>query len=116
MDMSHWGYDLIEQIDGKPSVMPIPSDKTTLAGVFKETEAVYNYFDGKIIITSSIPAGAIPAGESHIMSAIGIKDAQGEYIAMSVTQPAWLYSDRGISVEIIIKTAMDADQMTAKVR
>ena len=110
-----WGYDLIEEIDGKPSVMPIPPGKTTLAGVFFESDAVYNYMNGQIIIISSIPAGAIPVNESHIMSAIGIKDAQGDYIAISVTQPTWVYSERGMTIEIVINTAMNADKASMAV-
>ncbi|CAH0543064.1 hypothetical protein [Vibrio marisflavi] len=100
-----WGYDLIETVDGKPSCKDIPLDKTSIANVFYTSKANYTYVNGNIVITASLPAGTFPAGESHQFSCVGIKDTNKNLIGVAVTQPVWIYSDRGISIEIIIKTA-----------
>lgn len=98
-----WGYDLIEMVDGKPSVKEIDLDKATIANVFYTSNAAYSYVGGNIIITATIPANAL--ADQVEFSCIGIKDAENNLIAVAATQPVWLFSERGISIEATIKTA-----------
>ena len=100
-----WGYDLIEEIGGKPSCQPIPTDKQSIQGIFHTSDANYTYVNGNIVVTASLPAGTFPDGAQHQFSCVGIKDQKGNYVAIAVTQPVWVYSHRGVSLEIIIKTA-----------
>ncbi len=100
-----WAYDLIEQIDDKPSAMAIDLDATAINGVFYTSDANYSYINGNIVITATLPAGTLPEGEQQQFSCVAVKDVQGNVVAIAVTQPVWVYSDRGISIEIVIKTA-----------
>lgn len=109
-----WGYDLIEEVNGKPSCLPVPKDKQTLEGVFHTSTANFSYIGGKIIVTANISAGTLPDGAQHQFSAVGLKDTKGNYILISVTQPVWVYSHRGISLELTIHTAR-SDKAQAKV-
>ncbi|HHF3011128.1 TPA: hypothetical protein ACPJ06_004004 [Vibrio diabolicus] len=107
-----WGYDLIETIDGLPSAMDIDLDKESIANVFYTSNAAYNYVNGKIIVTTSIPAGELATQKQF--SCVGIKDAQGNLIAAAVTQPVWLYAQRSITLEIVIDTARSDALQVAK--
>jgi hypothetical protein len=98
-----WGYDLIETVDGVPSAMDIDLDKSYVDNVFYTSDAAYSYVNGYIVITTSIPSGALE--EQKQFSCVGVKDTNGNLIAVAVTQPVWLYSDRGIALEITIETA-----------
>ncbi len=100
-----WAYDLIEEIDGKPSAMEIDLDSLGVANVFYTSEANYSYINGNIVITATLPAGTLAEGESQQFSCVCIKDTNDNPIAIAVTQPVWVYSDRGLSIEIIINTA-----------
>ena len=111
-----WGFDLIETINGKPSCLPIPLDKTNIEQKFHTSKANYSYIGGNIIITASLPAGTLKEGEQYQFSCVGIKNVQNNgLLGVAVTQPVWIYADRGISIEIVIKTAR-SDQATTTVR
>ncbi|WP_432773861.1 hypothetical protein [Vibrio parahaemolyticus] len=99
-----WGYGFIEDVGGKPSVAPIPSEVESLERVFATNRPVYNFINGQIVITCNLPAGSIPAEQSEQFSCIGVKDKDNKYVIIAVTQPIWVYSDRGISCEIVINT------------
>lgn len=107
-----WAYDLIETVDGVPSAMAIDPTLTTLNNVFYTSNAAYSYVAGNIVITASIPAGALGEGVQQQFSCVGIKDTNGNYVAVSVVQPVWVYDDRSVAIEIIIETAR-SDTMTA---
>lgn len=98
-----WGYDLIEIIDGKPSAQEIDLDMKSIANVFHTSKATYSYINGNIVITASIPAGKLT--EQVEFSCVGIKDTNGNLIAVAVDQPVWLHADRVITIEIVINTA-----------
>lgn len=100
-----WGHDLIEEIDGVPSVMPIPLDKTSIEGQFYVSDVNYQYVDGNIVISTNIPAGTFAEDEQHQFSCLGILDQAGDLVMVAVTQPVWLYSNRGLSIQIIVTTA-----------
>ena len=100
-----WASDLIEMIDGKPSVIQtIDSNLSALKSVFFTNDAVYTYKDGVILVRCTIPPNTIPEGESYQFSAIGILDDLNGLVAVAGTQPVYVYSDRGLVVEIKIKT------------
>lgn len=111
-----WGYDLIEDIGGKPSCQAIPTDKQNIQGIFHTSDANYSYINGNIIVSTNLAAGTLPDGAQHQFSCIGIKDQKGNYSAIAVTQPVWVYSHRGVSLEIIIKTARSDSLKSAIVR
>lgn len=113
-DQIEWGYDLIEMVDGKPSCKPVPKNKQSLAGVFHTSKANFSYIGGDIVITASIPANTLPKGTQEHFSAVSLKDTKGNYVLIAVTQPVWVYSHRGLSIELIIKTAR-SDTAKAKV-
>ncbi len=98
-----WAYDLIETVDGKPSAKDINADLTSLSNVFYTSDAAYSYVNGKIIITATLPAGAL-GGLQKQFSCIGVKDTNGNYIAVAVVQPTWIYDERGIAIEAIVNT------------
>lgn len=100
-----WGYDLIEMVDGKASCLPIPLDKASIANTFHESTAHYAYLNGNIVISANIPAGTFPEGENYEFSCLGIEDNSGGLVLVAVTQPLWVYSDRGVMIEIVVKTA-----------
>ncbi|HHF2882594.1 hypothetical protein ACEUKD_23920 (plasmid) [Vibrio diabolicus] len=110
-----WGFDLIQEIEGKPSCMPIPLDKTTVENVFYRSKANYAYVNGNIVITANLPAGTLAEDEQYQFSCVGVKDASGGLILVAVTQPVWIYSDRGLSIEIVINTARTDSAQVAQV-
>lgn len=99
-----WADDLIEMIDGKPSVKPIPATLASLKNVFHSNDAVFTYKDGQILVRATIPSGTIPAGDSKQFSALGFLDTENALLAVCVTQPVWVYDDRSLVVEAVIKT------------
>lgn len=101
-----WANDLIEMVDGKPSVKPIPADLPQLENVFFTNDAVFSYKNGAIFVRATIPANTIAAGESEQFSALGFLDAGGDLVAVCATQPVWVYSDRSLVIEATIKTAI----------
>lgn len=99
-----WADDLIEMIDGKPSVKPIVATLSSLKNVFHSNDAVFTYKNGEILVRATIPSGTIPSGDSKQFSALGFLDTENTLIAVCVTQPVWVYSDRSLVVEAVIKT------------
>lgn len=100
-----WAFDLIETVDGAPSAKDIDPDLTVLQNVFFTSNAAYTYVNGNIVVTATIPAGALGENAQQQFSCVGIKDAQGNYIAVAVMQPVWISNGRSISIEAIITTA-----------
>lgn len=100
-----WGYDFIETVDDSPSVTEIDLDTASIDNVFATTAAAYSYVNGNIVISASLPSGTIADGDSVQFSCIGVKDTNGNLIAVAATQPVWLYSERSLAVEIVINTA-----------
>ncbi|WP_318491896.1 hypothetical protein [Photobacterium leiognathi] len=99
-----WADDLIEMIDGKPSVKPISATLASLQNVFHSNDAVFTYKNGEIFVRATIPSGTIAEGDSKQFSALGFLDNENELIAVCVTQPVWVYSDRSLVVEATIRT------------
>lgn len=99
-----WADDLIEEVDGKPSVKPILADLAALQNVFLSNDAVFTYRNGEILVRATIPANTIPSGDSERFSALGFLDLENTLLAVCVTQPVWVYSDRSLVVEAVIKT------------
>lgn len=99
-----WADDLIETVEGKPSVKPIPKTLESLNGVFHTNDAVYTYSNGEILVRATIQPNEISGDNSHQFSALGILDEAGGLIAVAATQPVYVYSARGLVVEVRIKT------------
>lgn len=112
-----WATDLIEEINGEPSVIkPIPSNLSALQNVFHTSDALYSYNNGSIIISTSISTGEIPDNEAHKLSALGILDAKAGLVAAVGMLPMYVYSNRGMDVIITIKLAKNdsAESITVK--
>ncbi|GAL07959.1 hypothetical protein JCM19237_339 [Photobacterium aphoticum] len=99
-----WASDLVDLIDGKPVLRPIPNDLERLENVFLTNDAVYTYANGIIYIRCTVQTGALPEGEQHSFSACGILDDAGGLIGVGITPPVWLYKERGMVVEFEIRT------------
>ncbi|WP_419238313.1 hypothetical protein ACN08P_23085 (plasmid) [Photobacterium leiognathi subsp. mandapamensis] len=99
-----WADDLIEMVNGKPSVKPISATLARLQNVFHSNDAVFTYKNGEVFVRATIPSGTIDAGDSKQFSALGFLDNAGDLIAVCVTQPVWVYADRSLVVEATIRT------------
>ncbi len=98
-----WGYGFIEQIDGKDSVAPIPTDSTGLETVVHENTPDLAYVNNVISLRCVLPAGVVPENEVKMVSAINVKDAKGNSIAISAVLPIPVTSDRLLQFDIEIQ-------------
>lgn len=99
-----WATDLVDYVEGKPQLREIPADLASLQNVFHTNDAVYTYLNGVIYVRATLPVGALPEGQQFEFTACGILDEAGGLIAVGLTPPVWVYSDRSMVVEFEIHT------------
>lgn len=104
-----WGYGFIEQVDGKDSVALIPTDSTGLETIVFENTPDLSYINNIIGLRCVLPAGAVPDGQVKTVSALSVKDAQGNCIAISAVLPIPVTSDRLLQFDIEIHVDVDED-------
>lgn len=98
-----WGYGFIEQVGGKDSVAMIPTTSTGLDTVLYENVPDLAYVNNVISLRCVMPAGVVPEGQVEEVSAVNIKDAQGNCLAISVVLPIPVTSDRLLQFDIEIR-------------
>lgn len=98
-----WGFGFIEMIGGKPSVTAIPTDSTGLESVLHENTPDLSYVNNEINMRCVLPAGVVPQGEVSNVSALNIKDAKGNSIAICAVISIPVTSDRLLQFDVIIK-------------
>jgi hypothetical protein len=98
-----WGYGFIEQVGGEDSVTNIPTTSTGLASVFYENVPDLTYVNNTIMMRCMLPAGVVPEGDTVEISAVNIKDAKGNCIAISAVTPIPITIDRLLQFDILIQ-------------
>jgi len=98
-----WGYGFVEEIDGKPSVTNIPTDSKGLESVLHENTPDRSYVNNEINMRCVLPAGVVEKGKVFNVSALNIKDAKGNSIAICAVIPIPVTSDRLLQFDVIIK-------------
>ncbi|MGF1905263.1 hypothetical protein [Aliivibrio salmonicida] len=98
-----WGYGFIEQVDGKDSVIDIPTDSTGLETVLAENTPSLSYPNNIITIRCVLPANTVPENDVYYFSALNIKDAKGNCIIVCAVLPIPVTSDRLLQFDIEIR-------------
>lgn len=98
-----WGYGFIEQVGGKDSVAEIPTNSTGLDSVLHENVPDMTYVNNIISLRCVMPAGVVPDGSSESISAINIKDAKGNSLAITAVLPIPVTKDRLLQFDLEIK-------------
>jgi hypothetical protein len=98
-----WGYGFIEQVDGSDSVMTIPTTADGLETVLDENVPDLSYVNNVINLRCVLPAGAVAEGDVYNFSAISVKDAEGNCIAISAVLPIPLTNNRVLQFDIQIE-------------
>lgn len=95
---------LTTDVDGKPVPGTIPMTASTLETEVISVTPTFTYANGIILVRAAIPENSFPAGESHEINCVGIRDDLGGFVAFLVGQPLWVNKDRGFIVEGEIHT------------
>lgn len=98
-----WGYGFIENAGGELSLADIPNDATGLETVLYENAVDLSYINNTINLRCVLPSGVVAEGETFDVSAINIKDAQGNCIAVSAVLPIPVTSDRILQFDLQIQ-------------
>ncbi|MGX9459432.1 hypothetical protein ACWU37_21110 (plasmid) [Photobacterium damselae subsp. damselae] len=99
-----WAYDLIEMIDGKPSIVDIDKDLAELNNIFYTNDAVFTYINGTIHVKAQLPPDALKGDEREQFSTLGFLDLEGELLVVAATMPVWVAEGRGLDLSININT------------
>lgn len=100
-----WGNGHTEIVDGKASVVAnLPNDVDEITGQFYLSNATYTYNEltDEVLVQTSIPKGAIPAGSSFVWSTAYVLDRAGGVIGLVATLPTPVISTTGIGLEFIL--------------
>lgn len=103
INTAEWGYGFIEQIEGKDSVIDIPTTSTGLEDVLTENKPDLSYPNNVITLRCVLPAGSVPEGEVYYFSALNIKDAKGNCILVCAVLPIPVTNDRLLQFDIEIR-------------
>lgn len=98
-----WGYGFIEKIDGKDSVVDIPTDSTGLDDVLEENIPNLSYPNNVITLRCVLPAGTVPEGDVYYFSSLNIKDAKGNCILVCAVLPIPVTHDRLLQFDVEIR-------------
>lgn len=98
-----WGAGFIEQINGKDSVIDIPTDSAGLDDVLDENEPNLSYPNNVISLRCVLPSGTVPEGEVYYFSALNIKDAKGNCILVCAVLPIPVTHDRLLQFDVEIR-------------